>query len=69
MVWLYLLKHSFLYVKFLKNMKNTLPFSSVNAVMSACLLFLCIADVWSLCIKRVGTLCAVVMLASLDDLD
>lgn len=54
---------------FKKNPKNTLPFSSVNAVMSACLLFFCIADVWSLCIKRVGTLCAVVMLAPLDDLD
>lgn len=36
--------------------------------MSAWLMFLCIADVWSLCIKCVGTLCAVVMLASLDDM-
>lgn len=48
--------------------KNTLPFSGVNAVISAWLLFLCIAFVWLLCIKCVGTLCAVVMLASLDDM-
>lgn len=48
--------------------KNTQPLSSVNAVMSVWSLFLCVECVESLCVKCVGPLCAVIMLASLDDM-